>query len=460
MNENTSIKTIFTKLMIDKVPSYANKFFYSLGFLSMICFLMLIVTGVIMVSYGPSWWLTSSYGQYLRSVHLWATQGFVFFILLHLIIVFLSSGFKKPRRLTWVVGALMFFFVMAEAEFGYVLRGDYSSQYRALQGADLFNGAGIGGFLNELNFRQIYGIHIVVVPLIIIGLLFVHYVLIKARGIAKPYKKDVSYRMVNANHNLLFIRGGILTISLLILAWLLPSPYLAPITIQQIAQQDPSLSNQTLITEFTKTSGTATYLDNIDPYSKFDTKSVFIDTPYIKYVQSAKLKNYLKIYNSNNSLIQQSQVLQASDYFNNKIKRPINNSVVNIIESLTLMSQAGTYETALIYENPSGDQSTYITRYLSDTGVLSVRADELGITTAKYGMLKEETSSFPLGAWWLAPIGILNHTILANDNNSDRDGAIIIGLLVMLMIAYPFIPGLNVLPDKIHFYKIIWRDKK
>ena len=224
MNENTSIKTIFTKLMIDKVPSYANKFFYSLGFLSMICFLMLIVTGVIMVSYGPSWWLTSSYGQYLRSVHLWATQGFVFFILLHLIIVFLSSGFKKPRRLTWVVGALMFFFVMAEAEFGYVLRGDYSSQYRALQGADLFNGAGIGGFLNELNFRQIYGIHIVVVPLIIIGLLFVHYVLIKARGIAKPYKKDVSYRMVNANHNLLFIRGGILTISLLILAWLLPSP--------------------------------------------------------------------------------------------------------------------------------------------------------------------------------------------------------------------------------------------
>jgi len=60
------------------------------------------------------------------------------------VIVFLTSGFKKPRRLTWVIGALMFVFVIAEAEFGYVLRGDFSGQWRGLQGADFYNGTGIG----------------------------------------------------------------------------------------------------------------------------------------------------------------------------------------------------------------------------------------------------------------------------------------------------------------------------
>ena len=70
--------------MIQDVPAYANRFFYSLGFLSMTCFVILVATGVVMVAYGPDWWLTSGTGKYFRSVHLWATQAFVLFIILHL----------------------------------------------------------------------------------------------------------------------------------------------------------------------------------------------------------------------------------------------------------------------------------------------------------------------------------------------------------------------------------------
>src|SRR5690348_11441325 len=91
-------------IMLDKVPSYGNKIFYSLGFLSMTAFLVLIASGVTMSLFGPGWWLTNPFGVYARSVHLWATQAFVLFILLHLLVVFLTSGFKKPRRLTWMLG--------------------------------------------------------------------------------------------------------------------------------------------------------------------------------------------------------------------------------------------------------------------------------------------------------------------------------------------------------------------
>src|SRR5579864_8269085 len=115
------LKEGMSSLMIREVPAYANKFVYSLGFLSMTSFLLLLITGVIMAIFGPDWWLTTSGGRYFRSIHLWATQAFVLFIILHFTIVFFTSGFRKPRRLTWVIGILMFLVVLSEAEFGYVL---------------------------------------------------------------------------------------------------------------------------------------------------------------------------------------------------------------------------------------------------------------------------------------------------------------------------------------------------
>ena len=42
------------QMMIDKVPSYGNKFLYSLGFLSMISFVTLLVTGLFMTVFGPT----------------------------------------------------------------------------------------------------------------------------------------------------------------------------------------------------------------------------------------------------------------------------------------------------------------------------------------------------------------------------------------------------------------------
>lgn len=452
--------------MIKDVPSYGNKLFYSLGFLSMISFLVLIITGVIMTFYGPTWWLTSSFGSYMRSVHLWATQAFVIFILLHMLVVFFTSGFKKPRRLSWVIGVLMLFVVLAETEFGYVLRGDYSSQWRSLQGADFYNGSGLGRFLNPLNNKQIYGIHIVVIPLTILALLFLHYLLVRVLGIAKPYRKDVSVKTVPANHKLLFMRGGVLTVLILILAAFLPSPYIKPTTIQSIANDDPALVEKTLIAEFDNSSDTATYLDNINPYT-YNTRTIYIDIPYQQFVKSQVVgqPDALKEFNAEPQSIQKQQLKAIGDFFGQDGADPAKapaSPVNTIVKSLTAMAQAGLYEPAL-NANASidkfADGSTYSTRFLSDTGIPEDKATALNITTDQYGMIREEKGRTP-GAWWLTPIGLLNHTVLKNDDNGDRDAAIIFGSLLLTMLAFPFIPYVNQLPDKLKVYKLIWREKK
>jgi len=452
-------------IMIKDVPSYGNKFFYSLGFLSMISFMVLIATGLIMTFYGPTWWLTNAVGQYTRSVHLWATQSFVIFIILHLLIVFLTSGFKKPRRLTWVIGVLMMFIVLAETDFGYVLRGDYSSQWRGLQGADFYNGSGLGNLLNTLNYNQIFGVHIVIIPFAILALLFFHYLLIRVLGIAKPYRKDVSVKTVPANHKLLFVRGGVLVSLIVLLAIFLPSPYIKPTTVQSIAQADPYIVGKTLLAEFTKNSDTATYSDNIQPYT-YDTRKVYIDAPYSQYLQTqADKTDQLALYNREKTDIQDQQLKVVGDYFSKdtpSTNKPPVNSLMKVINSLTTMAQAGLYEPSLSSAASSTDHldgTTYVARFLSDTGVLKDKATALSITTDQYGMIREETGNTP-GAWWLVPIGWLNHTVLAHDDNGDRDAAIIFGSLLFTMLAFPFIPYVNQLPDRLNIYKLIWREKK
>ena len=452
------VKTIW----LEDVPSYANKFFYSLGFLSMICLTLLFATGVILVFCGPDWWLTTTLGTFVRSIHLWSVQAFVVFVILHVLIVFLSGGYKAPRQFVWVLGSLMFFFALMEAEFGYVLRNDFSSQWRSLQGADLYNGSGLGHFINNLNYAQIYGIHVIIIPFIILGLLFLHYALVRLRGIAKPYKKDFPYRMVKANHTVLFVRGLVLAGLIVLLAFLFPSPLIAPITIKQIANEDPSLMAKTLVAEIDRSSDTATYMDTIDPY-QFDTKKVYVDGPYTQLLTlQPGMSNMLASFSAETTTQQQDNVKKASTYFTKggKITTGKNlNPVIPLVSTLTLMAQSGLYEATLRNEQETGFNPTYALRFLSDTGVLEDQADKLTITTPQFGMLREEKGLLPPGAWWLAPLGLMDNTILHNDDNQDRDGAIILGTLMLIFIAFPYIPYLNRLPELFGVYKLIWRDK-
>lgn len=460
---DSGVVQVLKSIWLKDVPSYANTFFYSLGFLSMICFMVLFWSGCILVFFGPDWWFTTATGTFVRSVHLWAVQAFVVFVMLHVLVVFFSGAYRAPRRFIWVLGALMFFLALIEAEFGYVLRNDYSSQWRSLQGADLYNGSGLGRLINNLNYAQVYGIHIIIIPLIILVLLFLHYAIVRLRGIAKPYKKDVPYRIVKANHSLLFIRGFILFCLLLVLAIIFPSPLIAPVTIKQVALEDPSLMARTLLSEIDHSSDTATYSDNIDPY-QFDTKHVYVDIPYTQYftTQQSSL-NMLNYFNQENRQTQDENIKAARNYFSKNgqlttIPDTLN-PVIPMISSLVLMAQSSLYEASLRNETETGYNPTYVLRFLSDTGVLEDKADKLGITTEQYGMLREEKGTLPPGAWWLTPLGVLDNTILKNDENQDQHGAEILGIFMLLFMVFPYIPVLNELPDKFRLYKFIWKDK-
>jgi len=448
---------------INWVPSYGNTIFYSFGFLLMTCFLVLLVSGLFMVLGGESWWLTNQIGVYTRSVHMWAAQAFMLFLVLHLFVVFSTSAFKK-RKLIWVLGSVLLFLFVIQAELGYGIRGDFSAQWRSLGGADFWNGSGLGRFINPLNFSQIFNLHTLIIPLVGFVLIALHYSLVRRWGVSKPYRPDIKYTMVEANHTMLYIRGGIVLVVVLSLALFIQSPFLPAVTSQQIAKKDPGLFAQTLLAEFARTSDTATYSNTVDPY-QFDTRSVYVIQPYEKLIATSGGQDLIKIFNGENSQAQKQVFSQAQSYVqgnwdtNNALSD--SNPLVAVVAQLTRMARGGLYGPA-VQANVRGNNPTYISRFLADTGYIEDTADSLGLGLESYGMLKDEVGNGvrPPNSWWMAPFSLMDNTLLANDPNQDRDGAEVIGLTLLILATFPWIPYANQIPDKIGLYRLFWKRKQ
>lgn len=454
-------KFFHDNVYINKVPSYGNTLFYSFGFILITLFILLGVTGTIMVFFNKPWWLTSPFGIYLRSIHMWAAEAFILFLLLHLIVTFSTSAFKK-KKLVWVAGSLLFILFIIQTEFGFSLRGDFSSQWRALQGADFWNGNLFGHMINPLNYSQIFGIHILIIPLFVILLVILHYGIVRARGISKPYKKTVKYKMVEANHNSLYLRALIVVVVVLILGFLIPSPFLPSVTVKEISTQNPSTFAQTLIAEYNHTSSTATYQNTVDPYT-FNTRTVYVTQPYNEYIQIENSAKTFPNAASDSSALQNSVIDEANSYFaqNGSINVSSSNPLISIASALTIMGQNGMYDSYL-KSISTGDNPTYKDRLLSDTGYMDAKAESLGLSLENYGMIKDEEGAgiYPPNSWWMYPFNLLDNTILKNDPNQDADGGLIIGILILLLATLPWIPYVNQIPDKLKLYRLFWREEK
>src|SRR5205807_8523827 len=66
-------------------------------------------------------------GLLIRQTHHWAADVFVASIVLHLMRVFFTGAYRKPRELTWIIGLVMLFTSLLEGYLGYSLADDLLS---------------------------------------------------------------------------------------------------------------------------------------------------------------------------------------------------------------------------------------------------------------------------------------------------------------------------------------------
>jgi ubiquinol-cytochrome c reductase cytochrome b subunit len=132
-------------------------------------------------------------GLLIRQTHHWAADVFIVAIVLHLLRIFFTGAFRKPRDLTYFVGVTMLTLALLEGFLGYSLVDDLLSgmglaiAYSVLLSIPILGanlallvfGAPFPG-LPEL-WPRMYIAHVLVLPVLIGTLILVHLLLVAAR---------------------------------------------------------------------------------------------------------------------------------------------------------------------------------------------------------------------------------------------------------------------------------------
>ncbi|NBE95698.1 ubiquinol-cytochrome c reductase cytochrome b subunit [Nonomuraea sp. KC401] len=127
-------------------------------------------------------------GLLIRQMHHWAALLFVAGMMVHMLRVFFTGAYRKPRELNWIIGVLLLTLALAEGLTGYSLPDDL------LSGAGLRITEGVaislplvgtyltfflfgGEYPGEDVIARFYSLHILLIPGILLALISAHMVL-------------------------------------------------------------------------------------------------------------------------------------------------------------------------------------------------------------------------------------------------------------------------------------------
>ncbi|MGW2091396.1 cytochrome b [Promicromonospora sukumoe] len=198
------------------------------GVVTFTCFVVLAVTGILLsVTYTPSNELVTYTGPYgplqgatvteafastmrisfeqtggllLRQTHHWAALVMPASIIMQLLITFFSGGFRRPRRLSWVLLVAAFVLVLAAGWSGYALPDDMLSGtgLRIVEGVVLsipFLGTWIAGLMFGGPFpgqiiENLYPLHVAIAPGLLVVVLIARAALTLRDGQARQFRPE------------------------------------------------------------------------------------------------------------------------------------------------------------------------------------------------------------------------------------------------------------------------------
>ncbi|MBS1858028.1 MAG: cytochrome b N-terminal domain-containing protein [Acidobacteria bacterium] len=208
---STSFTNFFLHIHPVKVHKNTLRPIYTLGLglISLFLFLILIVTGVLlMFYYVPSTTQaydrmldlrgTVAFGIFLRNMHRWSAHGMVAVVFLHLCRVFFTGAYKKPREFNWVIGVVLLLLTLFMSFTGYLLPWDQLAFWAITVGTSIAAYAPLIG--KEIQFvllgdatvgqealLRFYVLHVAVLPSLLVLMIAIHFWRIrKDGGLSRP----------------------------------------------------------------------------------------------------------------------------------------------------------------------------------------------------------------------------------------------------------------------------------
>lgn len=194
------------------VPQHKHTIWYYTGSSILLFFSIQVVTGILLAFYyKPTLEMANAsvsrivneiqMGWIVRSVHSWSASLMIAFVMLHLLSIWLTKAYRKPRELTWMSGVLLLLVSLAFGFTGYLLPWDDLSLSATKVGTDIPRAIPVvGTWVTKLlrggedvtgdTLTRFFAFHISILPIAIFLLLAVHVFLIQKHGISRPLTEN------------------------------------------------------------------------------------------------------------------------------------------------------------------------------------------------------------------------------------------------------------------------------
>ena len=207
----TGYKALVREALDEPIPGGA-RWRYVFGSALTSTFLIQVVTGLLlMTSYSPSattawgsvYYISYSmnFGWFLRGVHHFGSQAMVMLLALHLIQVLWAGAYRAPREVNWWFGMSLLFLTLGFSLTGYLLPWDQKGFWATTVATTIAGNTPVlgptiqkvivgGPEYGNQTLTRFYGLHVGVLPTLLVLCLAAHVALFRKHGITPPKHAD------------------------------------------------------------------------------------------------------------------------------------------------------------------------------------------------------------------------------------------------------------------------------
>lgn len=197
-----------SKILNKPVPKFALRWWYCLGGITAFLFVTQGISGIMLAFYYQPTPATAyasiqfietqvNFGAAIRAIHHWAANGMIILCTAHMLRVFITGAYKKPRELNWVSGVLLLILTLAFGFTGYLLPWDQRAFWATTVGSEIAGSIPVIGDLALVFLRvgwdvsantlsRFYALHVIAIPLMTVGFMLAHFLMVRRQGIARP----------------------------------------------------------------------------------------------------------------------------------------------------------------------------------------------------------------------------------------------------------------------------------
>lgn len=205
-DERLRARDLFAALVHVRIPANARTYYF--GGVTLFLFGVQVVTGTLLVLYYKPTpdaafdsvkYITSvvEFGWLIRSVHHWAANLMIVFLVLHLARVFIQAAYKYPRELIWLMGIGLLAVTIGFGFTGYLLPWDQRAYWATVVGTEIAGGVPVvgpalldllrgGADVTDATLGRFFGMHVLVLPLLLGAFLVAHLTIVHQLGLANP----------------------------------------------------------------------------------------------------------------------------------------------------------------------------------------------------------------------------------------------------------------------------------